>query len=168
MAEHSKKVDWCLKKAKKELQENKNHRGFVKVASNIDMAFKHMDKADHNLKAALFFQENGYSDWSANALFYCMYHCFLAVLAQFGYGSRNQECTLAVIAMLNEEGKIAIDGKFLDTLNITKAKETDQNIIAIREEFQYGTMIEYKKIKEFKELVDLCRELINVTKGIVR
>jgi len=158
----------CLQKAKKELQENKKHRGLVKVAPNIDVAFKHIDKADHNLKAALFFRENGYSDWSANALFYSMYHCFLAVLAQFGYESRNQECTLAVIEMLKEESKIKIDQKFLDMLNLTKAKKIDHSIITIREEFQYGTAIEYKEIKEFRELVALCRELIDVTKEIVR
>ena len=149
------------------MQENKNHRGLVKIAPNSDAAFKHLDKAEHNLKAALFFRENGYSDWSANALFYSMYHCFLAVLAQFGYESRNQECTLAVIEMLKEEGKIAIDQKFLDMLNITKAKKTDHNIITVREEFQYGTEIEYKEIKEFRELVMLCSKLIDVTKGIM-
>lgn len=168
MAEAPKKVEWCLKKAKKELQETKNHRGLIKVTPNIDLAFKHIEKADHNLKAALFFQKNGYSDWSANALFYCMYHCFLAILAQFGYESRNQECTLAVMDMLKEEGKITIDGKFLDTLNIAKAKKTDHSIIAIRERFQYSTAIEYREMEEFKVLVGMCRELIDVTKGIVR
>lgn len=162
------KVDWCLKKAKKELQESKKHRGLVKIAPNIDLAVKHIDKADHNLNAALFFRKNGYSDWSANALFYSMYHCFLAILAQFGYESRNQECTLAVIEMLKEEGKIKIDQKFLDMLNLTKAKKKDHSIITIREEFQYGTAIEYKEIKEFRELVTLCSNLIDVTKGIVQ
>ena len=56
MSQASNKVKWCLKKAKKELEESDMHRGLVKTDSNIELAKKHIIKAEHNLKAALYFE----------------------------------------------------------------------------------------------------------------
>jgi len=81
--------------------------------------------------------------------------------------SKNQECTLAVIESLKEEGEINIDSKFVDRLKITKIKETDHSIIKIREDFQYGVEIEFKRKDEFDELTKLCKELINMAKEII-
>ena len=105
------KIEWCLKKAEKELEKDELHRGLVKIASSPQIARKHIEKAQHNLNAALFFHEHGYSDWSASAFFYCAYHNFLAILRKYGYESRNQECTLALIESLIEDGKISNDYK---------------------------------------------------------
>jgi len=161
------KIEWCLKKAEKELEKDELHRGLVKIASSPQIARKHIEKAQHNLNAALFFHEHGYSDWSASAFFYCAYHNFLAILRKYGYESRNQECTLAVIEMLREEGHIKIDQKFIDMLNMTKRSEIDHSIIKIREEFQYGTEREYQDTKEFSVLVDICKKLIDETRRII-
>jgi uncharacterized protein (UPF0332 family) len=86
------------------LEEQDWHRGLVEVEPNVEEARKHIAKAEYDKKAALFFDKNGYSDWSASAFFYSLYHCFLAVLVKHGYESRNQDCTLAVIEFLKEEG----------------------------------------------------------------
>ena len=91
MSQASKQVDWCLKKAQKELIEKDAHRGLVKITPDIKLAGKHIAKAEHNLNAASDFAKMGYSDWSPSAFFYSMYHCFLAILSKFGYQSRNQE-----------------------------------------------------------------------------
>lgn len=127
-----------------------------------------MIKAEHNLKAVLYFEKGGFSDWSASAFFYCVYHCFLAILRKFGYESRNQECTIAMIEMLKEKGKINIDKKFIDTLKITNVKEIQEsNVIKLRENFQYGVDLEFKEKKEFNKLVDLCKGAIYKTRDII-
>ena len=167
MAHTQNKVEWCLKKAQKELENDELHRGLVKNIPSPEIARKHLKKAEHNLDAAHFFHKNGYSDWSASAFFYCAYHNFLAILRKYGYESRNQECTLAVIEMFREEGHLKIDQKFIDMLNSAKRSEIDHSIIKIREEFQYGTEREYKDEKEFLTLVDICKKLIEETRKII-
>ena len=68
------KVEWCLRKAKKELGELGLHRGLIKINGGIELAEKHILKAEHNLKGAIYFKKGGFSDWSASAFFYCIYH----------------------------------------------------------------------------------------------
>ena len=167
MTQADHKITWCLTKAEKELKESPLHRGLVKIKPAPVEAQKHIDKAEHNLKAALFFNDNDYSDWSASAFFYCVYHCFLAILLKSGYESRNQECTLAVIEMLIEKGAIDLELKYLNLLNQTKAKEIDHSLIKIREEFQYGAKTSYQEVEEFEYFVKTCQEMIELTKKII-
>ncbi|MBI2112535.1 hypothetical protein HYT52_03305 [Candidatus Woesearchaeota archaeon] len=117
MSHAKNKVEWCLNKAKRELQEGKKHRGLVKVNSNLEKARDHLAKAERNLKATLYFQKGGFTDWCSSSLFYVIYHCFLAILAKFGYETRNQECTFALIVSLIEDKKITID---LEVARISK------------------------------------------------
>ena len=162
------KIKWCLKKAEKELENSDLHRGLIKTGENIESANKHIIKAEHNLKAAIYFEKGGFSDWSTSAFFYCIYHCFLSILRKFGYESRNQECTIAVIEMLKEEEKINIDEKFINTLKITKSEEIhESSIIKLREEFQYNTDLHFKEKGEFNKLIELCKEAIDKTRDII-
>ena len=95
MSQASKQVEWCIEKAKKEIQELKKlgksqkHRGLLEVKPSIEEARKHIAKAEHNLKAISSFRKTGFSDWSSTAGFYCMYHCFLAIALKFGYEKSN-------------------------------------------------------------------------------
>ena len=82
--------------------------GLVKVDTDLEKAREHLAKAERNLKITLYLQRGGYSDWCSSSLFYMIYHCFLAILAKFGYETRNQECTFAIIASLIEDKKITI------------------------------------------------------------
>jgi uncharacterized protein (UPF0332 family) len=165
MSQAENKVKWCLEKARKELATSDTHRGLVKTASDERMARLHIAKAEHNLNAALFFDKNGYSDWSASAFFYCIYHCFLAIIRKYGYESRNQECTIALIEALIEEGTITLDQKFLKTLKIGQVKE--ENLIMIREEFQYGVETAFEHKEQINKLTQLCKEAIAATQRIV-
>ncbi len=169
MSQVSNKVDWCLRKAEKEMEERGIHRGLVKNHMRQDLAEKHIAKADHNLKAAIYFDQGGYSDWSASAFFYCMYHCFLAILRKFGYESRNQECTIAVIEMLKEEGSIEFDEVFVSSLKATRLQGDahEENITELREKLQYGVDMEFVERKRFEELVVACKKVIEATKNIV-
>ena len=102
-----------------------------------------------------------------SASFYSIYHCFLAIALKFGYESRNQECTLAVIEMLNEKGIIMIDRKFTDLLKITQITEIDHSVIKLREDFQYGVELDFKRKDQFDELIARCKEMIELTQRII-
>lgn len=148
MSQSHKHVEWCLNKAKKELIDGKKHRGLVKISIDNEFAGLHIEKAEHNLKAVDYFNAGGYSDWSVSAAFYTIYHCFLAILAKYGYESRNQECTLSAIQYLKEEKKLNIDDKFITALRFHgEVKEKhEHSIIELREDYQYGHWISSKTI----------------------
>ena len=103
MAQASKHVEWCLRKANKEIEECKKlgkrpkHRGLLKSGPDLEEAEKHLVKAKHNLDGITKFKEIGFSDWSMSTGFYCIYHCFLAIAAKFGYGLK---IVIAVFSML--------------------------------------------------------------------
>jgi uncharacterized protein (UPF0332 family) len=168
MTHSSNKVEWCLRKAKKEQEEGKKHRGLVNVSPNVEDARKHIDKAEHNLKAISYFNEGGFSDWSMSAAFYCIYHCFLAISVRFGYESRNQECTIALIKHLKEKGEINIEDKFLQALEIYEEQERhESNVIEKREMFTYGATVTADNKKEIEESIGLCKDCLDQTKKIV-
>lgn len=168
MTQAENKVEWCLRKAKKELEEGKKHRGLVKSISHMEEARKHIEKAEHNLRAITYFNKGGFSDWSMSAVFYCIYHCFLAIGNKFGYESRNQECTIALMRALKEENKIDIDEKFIEAVEIYDEKERQEsNVIEKREFYTYGTRISGENIKEIQESIALCEECLDETKRIV-
>ena len=153
------KVDWCLKKAEKELKEGKKHRGLIKSKPNLDEAKKHLGKAEHNLSAISYFDKGGFSDWSLSAAFYCIYQCLLAILSKFGYESRNQECTIALIKHLKEQNKIEIDIKFIESIESEKEK-IESRIIEEREFYTYGTTISVEDKEEIKKSIGLCKDCI--------
>ena len=173
MSQASKHVAWCLKKAEKELEECKKegkrpkHRGLLKINPNTDEAKNHIKKAEHNLDAALNFVKTGFSDWSASAFFYSMYHCFLAIAVKFGYESANQTCTIALIEYLKEEGKINIGQEFIEMFRYQEDEtEKEESIIEMREDYTYSAKISMNKEK-IKELTQKCRNLIDSTREIV-
>ncbi|MBI4140635.1 hypothetical protein HY485_02240 [Candidatus Woesearchaeota archaeon] len=158
------KLTWCLNKAKKELAETNKHRGLVQLAPNTELAYQHVTKAEHNLKAIDYFTKGGFSDWSISAGFYSLYHCFLALLAKNGYESRNQECTIAAIEHLTEQKKIMLDQKFIDALKqYNEAKHAETTVIELREQLQYGISLQ-AQTQQLQKLKQLCKEAIYDTK----
>src|SRR3989338_4014102 len=97
MSHAENKIDWCLKKAEKELKEMGKHRGLIKIKSDLNKARDYIKKAEHYLKATDYLKKGNFSDISASTMFYSMYHCLLAIALKFGYESRNQECTFALM-----------------------------------------------------------------------
>src|SRR3990167_3831271 len=167
MSHAKNKVNWCLKKAKEELKEGETHRGLVKTEIDKKQIQKHIAKAEHDLMAGIKFAEIGFSDWSASAFFYSMYHCLLAIAAKFGYESGNQECTFALIHSLIEDSKIDFEKELLDriaSLDIEKSRE--KTSVEIREQYQYGTSLSIKD-NLYKELFELAKEIISKTKTII-
>ena len=91
MSQAKNKVKWCLNKAEKELKEGDKHRGLIKIKPDVNKARNHLLKADHFLKATIHLKKGNFSDICTSTLFYAIYHSLLAIIAKFGYESRNQE-----------------------------------------------------------------------------
>jgi len=174
MSQASKHVQWCLNKTKKEIEECKKlgkrqkHRGLLKNVPGIDAAKKHLAKAEHNFEGITKFKEIGFSDWSMSAGFYCIYHCFLAIAAKFGYESANQSCTISLMRFLKEENLINLDEKFIELLEYEEINNIEEHsIIDLREDYTYGVRISVKDETKLDELRKTCKELIDITKEIV-
>ena len=140
MSQAKNKLKWCLKKAEEEIKEQGRHKGLIKIKPNIEKAKEHILKSEHYFNATEYLKTGDYSDISASTIFYCMYHCLLAIAAKIGYESGNQECTFALIYALIEDNKIEFEKETLDKISALDAsKNTEQTTIRIREKYQYGT-----------------------------
>jgi len=168
MSHAKNKVDWCLNKAKKEIEEGKKHRGLIQTNKSKEKALEHIAKAEHNLKVTIYLHQGGYTDWCSSSLFYTIYHCFLAIISKFGYGSRNQECTFALIKSLIEDKKIEIDENDLNevaSLNVSETQESS-TAISIREEYQYSTKVSLEN-NDYEKLLNLAKRILDKTKEII-
>lgn len=163
------KVEWCLKKAEKELAAGSMHRGIVRIKPGRELAQSHVAKAEHNLRAMSDFRDSGYSDWSASAAFYAMYHCLLAIISLHGYESRNQECTFALVRKLVADGKVRLDLALVDGIASQSPDEQHElpTVVDIRESGQYGVSLSLED-RTFKRILNLARELLDRTKEILQ
>ena len=167
MSHVRKKVEWCLRKAEKELRDSDTHRGLVKNEPNADTARKHVAKAEHYLKATLHLKEGGFSDISASTIFYVIYHCFLAIAAKNGYVSRNQECTFALMVHLIEQGKVSIEKKDVEAVAPLALEDTrEQTTLEVREQYQYGTSLSLEDAAYEKQLA-LAKKILSKTKLVL-
>lgn len=152
-----KKLEWCLKKGE---TEKRKHRGLRKIEPSMETSKKHIEKAEHNLK----FLESvrnlkEFNDWTFPIAFYSIYHACLAILAHFGYESRNQECTFTIIEKMIGEGKLNLSKDDIETIRSVGEGAEEDTIKFLREEFQYGTDVEAEE--------DLVNDMIETTKDFV-
>lgn len=135
------------KKFKKCFDEGKRgggrHQGLRIIKPNADAVQGHLTKAVHNFEAMTSFHDLQYSDWSASAAFYALYHGLLALLAQRGYESRNQSCTFVLIEDIIMKGEMKLltlaDLKEIFDNEITVDLAHSDKILDIRERMQYST-----------------------------
>ena len=161
------KVRWCLKKAEKELLESDKHRGLIKLQPDKNMAYAHIVKAEHYLKATIYLKKGKFSDISASTTFYSMYQCLLAIAISFGYESRNQTCTFALIHSLIEDSMIDFEKVLLNKIaGLDVDKDAEDTSIEIRERYQYGTSLSLDDDVYTKNL-DLAKEVLAKTKLII-
>lgn len=166
MSQIKNKIEWCLRKAEKELEEGKMHRGLVIIKPNIKRAKDHIKKAEHYLLATDYLKRGNFSDISASTVFYSMYQCLLAITTKYGYESRNQECTFALIGSLIEEGKIDFKKETLNKIYSINVEDKDSTAVEIREHYQYGVDITLKEAL-YGEMFGLAKEIIEKTKDII-
>ncbi|MBT3464340.1 HEPN domain-containing protein [archaeon] len=164
MKQTKKHVDWCLKKAEKELEKSNKHRGLVKIKPNVNLAREHIDKAEHYLKATDLLKEKGFSDISASTVFYAIYQSLLAISVKFGYESKNQTCTFALIRNLVEEKKIDFDENLIR--KISSLDDSVYSVVEIRETYQYGTKLSME-YELYQQTMNLAIKVISRTKEII-
>ena len=166
MSHAKNKVEWCLRKAENELKESKKHRGLVRIKPDVKKAKEFISKAEHYLKATEYLKKGQYSDVSATTIFFSLYHSLLAIAAKFGYESRNQECTFALIYSLIEDGKIDFDKETLRKIASLEPKDEEETSVDIRERYQYGT--EFKMDEElYNNIVKLAKEVIDTAREVI-
>ena len=148
------------------LRGGERHQGLKKIKPDDNIVQGHLAKALHNFEAMTSFHDLHYSDWSANAAFYALYHGLLAILAQYGYESRNQSCTFSLVEDFITKGDIK-NISFADLKEIFDKEAVDlahsNKILDIRERMQYSTRTtlaedEFLMLKKrTKELFDKIR-----------
>ncbi len=166
MSHASNKLDWCLKKAEKEVKESGTHRGLTHGKPDKAKALAHFEKAKHYLYATEYLKKGGFSDISASTAFYSMYHCLLAIAAKHGYESRNQECTVALVRSLIEENKVGLSNEMLDKISSIDLTRQEMASVALRETFQYGTEL-FMEERLYSQLLKLAKEVLDSVKEII-
>jgi len=161
MSHAKNKVEWCLNKAKREIEQTGRHRGLVEARLSKEKALEHIRKAEHYIEATLLLEEK-FSDIGASTAFYAMYHSMLAILAKFGYESRNQECTFAAVYALIEDGRIGLPREDVDKV----ASLGGDSVIELRERYQYGVELSMEK-DIYSGNLEMARRILGKAKEIV-
>lgn len=152
-----KHLKWCLSDSKR----------LIKTKPDIELAQKHLKKSEYNYNIVQTLEKLKIYDWALNVGFYAIYHCFLAILAKYGYESKNQSCTITVILNLIQEKKLGLDKDLVaqfDTLDIEK-DVTNPTVRESRETSTYGveTKIDLQQLRKIKELIiKVQRETIKI------
>ncbi len=150
-------LNWCLK----------GPRRLVKTGPDMDLAQKHLKKSEYNYNVIQTLEKLNIDDWALNVGFYAIYHCFLAILAKYGYESRNQACTVTVLLTLINEGKLNLDKDIIAKFDILDAEKNiaTPTIRESRELSTYGveTSVDLEQLKAIKELILIVqRETIRI------
>ena len=146
------KLKDCFKSGEK----GERHKGLRKVKLNESLIKGHLKKAVHNFNAMEDFNKIEYSDWSASASFYCLYHCLLAILAKNGIESRNQTCTFAFIQNMIDNEQLSLTSEELNEIfdkDVIDNLIHSNKILDIRENMQYSikTSLEQKEFNTLKQ-----------------
>lgn len=155
----NKKIESCLKEGER----GERHKGLRKITPNEELIRGHISKAIHNFNAIELFSKFGYSDWSASAAFYCLYHCLLALIAKKGFESRNQSCTFALIEQMIENNEISLTKEELKEIfdkDVEKDIEQSNKILDLRENIQYSIKTSLEK-QEFNILKERTKALFD-------
>lgn len=161
MSKLNEKLSKCLKEGERR---GIRHKGLKEIKPDNGLALAHLDKALHNFKAITSFAKIGFSDWSANASFYTLYHCLLGILAKNGFESRNQSCTFAMMEDLIKKDKInnitTEELKEIYNSDIIEDLENSPHILDIRENMQYSTrtLMENDRLVKLKERTGILLE----------
>jgi uncharacterized protein (UPF0332 family) len=139
------------------------HQGLRKVKVDSAVVRAHVSKAIHNFEAMQVLHDSGFSDWSASAAFYTLYHGLLALLAQRGFESRNQSCTFAFIEDLIVKKEMknlsSSDLREIFDKDVSEHLAHSSKILDIRERMQYSTQTSLGE-EEFQVLKERTKELL--------
>ena len=152
-----------LKECFKEGEKRERHKGLRKIEPSPEKTEAYVKKAIHNFNAIDTFKKAGYSDWSASASFYSLYHLLLALISKKGFESRNQTCTFALVESLIDLKEISLTKEELKEIfdkDITDNLEHSSKILDIRENMQYSMKSELNE-QEFLSLRERTKVLFD-------
>lgn len=152
-----------LKECLKEGEKVERHKGLRKIEPSLERTEGYIKKAIHNFNAIDVFKNVGYSDWSASASFYSLYHLLLALISKKGFESRNQSCTFALVENMIDLKEISITKEELKEIfdkDITEDLQHSTKILDIRENMQYSAKTELKE-QEFLSLKERTKVLFD-------
>jgi uncharacterized protein (UPF0332 family) len=143
------------------------HKGIKRISFSEEKIRGHISKAKHNFQAMISFHRTGFSDWSASASFYCLYHCLLALIAKEGFESRNQSCTFALVEDMIKKGKVSLKKEELEEIydkDIAEDLENSHRLTDIRENMQYSvkTMLEEQEFQDLKERTKILFDKLRI------
>lgn len=153
------KLKDCLKQG----EQGERHKGLRKITPSAELINGHVKKAIHNFDAIDIFKRDGYSDWSASASFYSLYHLLLALISKKGFESRNQNCTFALIEDMINKKEISLTKEELKEIfdkDDTEDLQHSNKILDIRENMQYSIKT-YLKEQEFLSLKERTKILFD-------
>ncbi len=145
------KLEKCFREGERA---GERHKGIRKIETSKELTENYIKKAFHNLGAVSDFKNSGYSDWSASAAFYSLYHLLLAIISKQGYESRNQSCTFALIEDLIDSGQVDLTKEELREIfdsDVTEDLEHSSKILDMRETMQYSSKTSMED-EEFNKL----------------
>jgi len=152
-----------LKECLKEGERAERHKGIRKIEPSQDIINGHVRKAIHNFNAIDAFKNIGYSDWSASASFYSLYHLLLALISKKGFESRNQGCTFALVENMIDLEEVSITKEELKEIfdkDVSEDLQHSTRILDIRENMQYSIKTELKE-QEFLSLKERTKSLFD-------
>ena len=150
-------LKWCLKDA----------RRLIRANPDLELAQKHFKKSEYNYSVMQTLEELKICDWALNVGFYAIYHCFLGILAKYGYESKNQSCTITVLLNLIGQKKLNLDKDLVMQFDALDVEEnmSSSTVRMEREISTYGveTSIDLQQLNKVKELiVKVQRETIRI------
>jgi len=152
-----------LKSCFKEGEKGERHKGLRKIQISQEIIDGHVKKAIHNFNAIDIFNNIGYSDWSAVAAFYSLYHLLLSIIAKKGFESRNQSCTFALIENMINKKELSLTKEELKEIfdkDTTEGLQHSNKILDIRENMQYSIKTSLKE-QEFLSLKERTKFLFD-------
>lgn len=150
-------LKWCLKDPNR----------LIKAKPNKKFALDHMKKSEYNAEVMKELDGLKRYDWALNVGFYSIYHCFLAILAKYGFESKNQSCSITALLKLIDDKKLEFNRDLVlqfDTLESNK-EATRLTVRESREISTYGirTDVDDGDLDKIKELIKkVQRETIQV------
>lgn len=146
MSQIEKHLKWCLNDEKR----------LKRVKPNKELAQQHLAKSEYNAQVLRELEKLKRFDWALNVGFYAIYHCFLAILAKYGYESRNQSCTITTILTLIDEQKLSMERDLVLRFDTLEAdKDATATVRQSREISTYGvsSTVDTDRLSEIKELI---------------
>ena len=116
------------------------------IRQNKELTQSHLKKARHNLE---FYNINkhhqNFNDWLVVTLYYCLYHCALALITNKRYASKNHYATILIL--IKEYAITKNEARLLDELSINKEDaELYTNLKEDRHDASYSTDTKFDKI----------------------